>query len=58
MSKSGNPSIKAKTFGQNIFDIVGTNGVESGVVRTLGNDHNGFAFSYCSVLVGRCSMRL
>lgn len=51
MSKACHTSVKAKTVGEDLFHVIGLDGVEVCVVRTFGDDDDGFPLAKLSVLL-------
>lgn len=50
VSERGDPRVQPEAFGQNIFDVIGTNRLEISVVSAFGDDNDCFALPDLTVL--------
>ena len=50
MSERGDTRVEPKAFSENVFDVIGTNGLEIGIVSAFGDDDDGFTFPDLTVL--------
>ena len=50
VSERGDTRVEPKAFSENVFDVIGTNGLEIGIVSAFGDDDDGFTFPDLTVL--------
>jgi len=54
MSERGDTRVELEAFSQNVFDVIGTNWLEIGIMSAFGDDDDRFTLPNLTVLEKQC----